>query len=215
MSLIGLLLFAGIYAAAVASPGPAILALIARVLARGRHGIGGFVAGCALGDLIWLTLAVAGLAVLAQTMQGVFLAIKYAGVAYLLYLAYKLWTAPTHTTLGDTKLGDGAPGEAPRLKADGAGAMFLAGLSLTLSNPKTMVFFLAVLPTVVDLASLTLLGFAEIALTIAILLPAIMMIYAFAFDKARSAVVSRFGMGTINKSCAVGLAGAAGLVATR
>ena len=210
MSLIGLLLFTGIYAAAVASPGPAILALIARVLARGRQGIGGFVAGCALGDLIWLTLAVAGLAVLAQTMQGVFLAIKYAGVAYLLYLAYKLWTAPTHTTLGD-----GAPGEAPRLKADGAGAMFLAGLSLTLSNPKTMVFFLAVLPTVVDLASLTLLGFAEIALTIAILLPTIMMIYALAFDKARSAVVSRFGMGTINKSCAVGLAGAAGLVATR
>ena len=204
MTWISLLLFAGIYAAAVASPGPAVLALIARVLARGRKGVIGFIAGCALGDLIWFLLAAAGLAVIAQTMQGLFTVIKYAGVAYLLFLAYKLWTAPADPQA-----------KAPKLKADGNWSMLLAGLSLTLSNPKTMVFFLAVLPTVVDLATLTAVGMAEIALVIAVLLPLVMMIYALAIERARGALLSRFGMGRINKACAVGLAGAAGLVATR
>ncbi|MBV6659042.1 MAG: LysE family translocator [Devosiaceae bacterium] len=205
MTFLALLLFAGIYAAAVASPGPAVLALIARVLSRGTKGVAGFIAGCAIGDLIWFALAVGGLAVVAQTMQGVFTAIKWAGIAYLLYLAYKLWTAPAQADA--TK--------ARSLRGETNGAMLLAGLSLTLSNPKTMVFFLAILPTVVDLPTLSLLGAFEIGAVIAVLLPAILAIYALIFDRARGAVVGRFGMSRINKACAVGLAGAAGLVATR
>jgi threonine/homoserine/homoserine lactone efflux protein len=204
MTLTALALFAGIYLAAVASPGPAVLALTARVLARGKQGIAGFIAGCAIGDLIWFTLAAAGLAVIAQTMHEVFLVIKYAGVAYLLYLAYKLWTAPADPSA-----------KAPKLTADTNASMLVAGLALTLSNPKTMVFFLAILPTVVDLATLSTLGFVEIGLVIAICLPAVMMVYALVFDRARGALLDRFGMARINKACAVGLAGAAGLVATR
>jgi threonine/homoserine/homoserine lactone efflux protein len=204
MSFTALAIFAGIYIAAVASPGPAVLALTARVLARGRQGMAGFIAGCALGDLIWFTLAAAGLAVMAQTMQGLFLAVKYAGVIYLLYLAYKLWTAPTR-----------AGTEAPRLSAKGNGAMLVAGLSLTLSNPKTMVFFLAILPTVVDLTTLSPLGYAEIGLVIAVCVPTVLAVYALVFDRARGAIVDKFGMGKINKACAIGLAGAAGLVASR
>ncbi len=204
MTLTALALFAGIYIAAVASPGPAVLALSARVLARGRQGIAGFIAGCAIGDLIWFTLAAAGLAVVAQTMHEVFLLIKYAGVAYLLYLAYRLWTAPADPNA-----------KAPKLSADTTLSMLLAGLALTLSNPKTMVFFLAILPTVVDLTMLTPLGFAEIGLVIAICLPSVMIAYALVFDRARGTLLGAFGMGRINKACALGLAGAAGLVATR
>lgn len=204
MSLTALAIFAGIYIAAVASPGPAVLALTARVLARGKQGMAGFIAGCALGDLIWLTLAAAGLAVIAQTMQGVLLVIKYAGVAYLLFLAYKLWKAPSQPSQAS-----------PKLAANGNGAMLVAGLSLTLSNPKTMVFFLAILPTLVDLSTLSPLGFVEIGLVIAICLPSILALYALVFDRARGAILGKFGMGKINKACAVGLAGAAGLVATR
>ena len=204
MTLTALALFAGIYIAAVASPGPAVLALSARVLAHGRQGIAGFIAGCAIGDLIWFTLAAAGLAVVAQTMHEVFLLIKYAGVAYLLYLAYRLWTAPADPNA-----------KAPKLSADTTLSMLLAGLALTLSNPKTMVFFLAILPTVVDLTMLTPLGFAEIGLVIAICLPSVMIAYALVFDHARGTLLGAFGMGRINKACALGLAGAAGLVATR
>lgn len=101
------------------------------------------------------------------------------------------------------------------MTADTNMSMLFAGLALTLSNPKTMVFFLAILPTVVDLATLNTLGFVEIGLVIAVCLPAVMMVYALVFDRARGALLGRFGMARINKACAVGLAGAAGLVATR
>ncbi len=47
-----------------------------------------------VGDLTWFGLVVSGLAVLAQNFYLVFTVIKYAGAAYLLFLAWKLWRAP-------------------------------------------------------------------------------------------------------------------------
>ena len=94
MDLTALIVFASALFVAAASPGPGIAAIVARVLGLGMNGAVPFTAGVALGDVVWLTVAILGLAVVAQTFQGVFLAIKYAGVAYLLYLAWKLWTAP-------------------------------------------------------------------------------------------------------------------------
>ena len=89
-----LLIFAATLFVAAASPGPGIAAIVARVLGRGLNGAVAFTAGLALGDVVWLTIAILGLAAIAHTFYGVFLAIKYAGVLYLLYLAYRLWTQP-------------------------------------------------------------------------------------------------------------------------
>ena len=47
-----------------------------------------------MGDVVWLTVAVTGLAALANTFDGVFTVVKYAGAAYLLFIAWKLWNAP-------------------------------------------------------------------------------------------------------------------------
>ena len=63
MSAYGLLIFALVYALAVATPGPGIAAVIARGLGRGTHGAPAFIAGFLVGDLIWFTLAALGLAV--------------------------------------------------------------------------------------------------------------------------------------------------------
>ena len=48
-----------------------------------------------LGEALWLTLAVYGLAALAQALHGAFLVVKYLGAAYLLYLAWRMWSAPS------------------------------------------------------------------------------------------------------------------------
>src|SRR5687768_4051502 len=93
MSLQGMGLFCLIYALAVASPGPGIAAVLARVLSRGTQGIAAFIAGFVVGDLIWFALAATGMAALAQSAHTIFLVVKYAGAAYLLYLGYRLWTA--------------------------------------------------------------------------------------------------------------------------
>src|SRR3569833_2105008 len=94
MSLYGLSIFAFVYMLAVASPGPGVAAIVARVLGRGTRGAPAFIAGFLIGDLIWFTLAATGLAMLAQAAYTVFVVVKFAGAAYLLYLAYRLWTAP-------------------------------------------------------------------------------------------------------------------------
>lgn len=93
MDLASLLVFTGALFVAAASPGPGIAAIVARVLGGGMNGAVAFTAGVALGDVVWLTVAVLGLAVVAQTFQGVFLVIKYAGAAYLLYLAWRILRA--------------------------------------------------------------------------------------------------------------------------
>ena len=153
MDLTSLIVFAGALFVAAASPGPGIAAIVARVLGRGMNGAVAFTAGVALGDVVWLTFAVLGLAVVAQTFQGVFLVIKYAGAAYLLYLAWKLWTAPVEARDVAADTSDVKPVR-----------LFLAGLAVTLGNPKVMVFYLALLPNIIDLQAVTLLGWLELSL---------------------------------------------------
>ena len=104
------------------------------------------------GDVVWLTFAIVGLAALAQAFHGVFLVIKYAGAAYLLYIAYKLWTAP------GGRAGRGGGRARPSTRPSSSSA----GWPLTIGNPKVMVFYLALLPTILDLTRITLLGFAEL-----------------------------------------------------
>jgi len=94
MTLTALATFTLAFGLACASPGPTIAALVARVLGRGTSGIAAFCVGLVIGDLTWLVVASLGLAVLAEQAQPVFAAIRYAGAAYLLWLAWTLWRAP-------------------------------------------------------------------------------------------------------------------------
>jgi threonine/homoserine/homoserine lactone efflux protein len=200
----GLLVFCLAYGMAVASPGPGIAALVARVLARGLRGTPAFIAGFVAGDLVWLTIAATGLAVMAQTFALLFTIVKYAGVAYLLYLAWKLWTAPA--AAGEVVVAS---------RSERPLRLFLAGLSLTLGNPKVIIFFLALLPTVVDLTSLDAVGFAEIAAVMAVLLTTILAGYALMAAYARRLFTSPRAVRIVNRGTGVVMAGAAATIAAR
>ena len=115
-------------------------AAVAWALARGADGSAGFV----LGDLIWFAAAASGLALLAETFAALFTAVRYAGAACLPFMAWKLWTAPAVPEA-----------EAPPARPEKGWRLFLAGLAITLGNPKAIVFFLALLPMVLDLGALT------------------------------------------------------------
>ena len=203
MDLAGLLVFAGVYFLAVASPGPAVAALAARSLSGGFRRSLPFAAGIVFGDLIWFSCTALGLAVLMQGFHGLFVAIKYAGCAYLLYLAWKLWTAPAE-----------ALREAPQAKGEGT-RLFLGGVALTMGNPKVMVFFLSILPLVVDLDAMTPLLFVEIAVLITAIIGATMLAYAFMADRARRLVASPRAMRRINRLTGGVMAGAAAAIAAR
>ena len=204
MSLYGLAVFMLVYALAVASPGPGVAAVIARALGRGLGGAPAFIAGFLVGDLVWFGLAAAGLAVLAHTAHTVFLAIRYLGAAYLLFLAWRLWTAPARALEGSQTLRRERPLQ-----------LFLGSLALALGNPKTMVFFLAVLPTVVELNRLGVGGFLAIALVIACVLPAVLGVYTVFAARARSRLSRPGTVRWVQRGTGAVMAGAAIAVATR
>lgn len=204
MTLAGLLVFAAAYALAVASPGPGIAAVVGQVLGRGIRTAPALVAGILVGDLIWFTCAALGLAALAQTYAGVFFAIKWLGVAYLLFLAWKMWTSPVGALQAKTDRKDISHGQ-----------LFISGLSLTLGNPKAIAFFMALLPAIVDLAQLTVAGFAEVAVLIAIILPSVLLGYALFAHAARGVFRSPLALKALNRVSGTAIAGAAAVIAVR
>jgi threonine/homoserine/homoserine lactone efflux protein len=205
MTWYGLSVFALAYVLAVATPGPGVAAVIARSLGHGLHGAPAFIAGFLVGDLIWFTFAATGLAMLAQSAYTVFLVVKYAGVAYLLYLAYRLWTAPAKPI-------EASSGE---IRQERSVRLFLGSLALTMGNPKTMIFFLAVLPTVVELKSLSVGGFFEIVLVILMALPIVLGTYAYGASRARRLFSRPETVRWVQRGTGVAMASAAVAVATR
>jgi threonine/homoserine/homoserine lactone efflux protein len=204
MDIAGLLVFGSALFIAAASPGPGIAAIVARVLGRGPRGAVAFSAGVAIGDVVWLTFAVVGLAALAQAFHGVFLAIKYAGAAYLLYLAYRIWTAPAAIRPAELE----ERGEHPA-------KLFLAGLAVTMGNPKVMVFYLALLPTLVDLARITVLGYAELVAVTLGVLATVFAGYILLASRARRLITSPRAVRILNRVTGTVMAGAAAAIASR
>jgi threonine/homoserine/homoserine lactone efflux protein len=198
------LLFAGVYFAAVATPGPGIAALLARVMGHGLRGVGPIIAGYVVGDLVWLTIAATGLAVIAHEFATLFVALKFAGAAYLLYLAWGLATS---------RAGAGAAA-APAGVATG-GRAFLGALSLTLGNPKVIVFFLSIMPLAVDLNSLSILSFVEMALVCITVISTSLFAYALAANRARGWVRSDRAMRLVRRAMGGVMAGVAVAIVAR
>src|ERR1700709_930083 len=146
-----LLAFPIAYIVAVLVPGPGVAAIVARALGGGFSSAVPMILGILVGDLIYLAFALFGLAAIATYFGAVFVLVRWASALYLLFIAWQFWTAKP----GAEQLG-------PR-RRDHWARTFVSGFALTLGNPKTIVFYLALLPTVVPLdRPITGLGFAEL-----------------------------------------------------
>jgi len=193
-----ILIYCGIYAIAIAVPGPGIVAIVARALREGMAATVPAVAGNTLGDLILMSLSVFGLAFIAHALGGLFLIVKWAGALYLVYLGYRYWTAPV--------LEAGA-GPAPNRG-------FVSQLALTLGNPKAIVMFVALLPTVVDLNHLNLIGYGELCACTLVLIPGIEFTYAALAAQARVFLSGAVARRRMNKTAGAIMIGAGiGIVA--
>ncbi|MGD1876405.1 MAG: LysE family translocator [Kiloniellaceae bacterium] len=203
MDIASLLIFAGALFVAAGSPGPSIAALVARVVAGGWRGVLPFIAAMWIGEAIWLSLAVWGLAAIAESLHLLFTVIKYLGAAYLVYLAWRMWTAPVDA--GATALP----------KARSAGRLFAAGMAVTLGNPKIMVFYLALLPAIIDLKAMTVPGWLELIATMVAVLATIDCAWAGLAVQARRLLRSPRALRAANRTSAGIMAGAAAAIATR
>ena len=152
------LAFLGVSALVIVSPGQDTALTIRNSLLGGRRG-GVFTAGgVAAGQAVWALAASAGLAALIVASEPVFLALKLAGAAYLVFLGGQaLWAAAR----GHVTAAAEGPRVAPRLA-------FRQGVVSNLGNPKMAVFFTSLLPQFgsASFASLLALGLVFATMTL-------------------------------------------------
>ncbi len=203
MDLTSIILFTTVLAVTAGSPGPSIAALVARVLSRGPKSVLPFLAAMWIGEGLWLTAAILGLSYIAQTFATVFLILKWAGVAYLLYLAWRMWHAPTD------------PQDAAIPHSGGGWQLFGAGCAVTLGNPKIMAFYIALLPTLIDISAVTLSGWAELIAVMLVVLIAVDLAWVCAASAARRLLKSPDAIRIANRISASTMGGAALGIATR
>src|SRR5690242_16457565 len=204
MDLITLLAFTIAYVVAVLVPGPGVAAIVARALGGGFSSAVPMIIGILVGDLIYLIFALFGLAAIATYFGPIFIVVRWAGALYLLYIAWQFWMAKP----GAEQLG-------PRA-GESWGRTFASGFALTMGNPKTIVFYLALLPTVVPLdRPITAVGAAELTVIIVVVLLAIGALYAALAAWARTLFTSPTSIRWLNRVAGMIMAAAAIYVIAR
>lgn len=153
-------------------PSVSVLAVSARAAAFGfSHGL--FTAlGIVAGDIIFILVAVYGLAFVAEAMGDQFKLIKYLGGAYLIWLGISLWRADAKMRKSDD------------LRQSSWRASFLAGFLITLGDQKAILFYLGFFPAFIDLTRMTPIDTLLIILIATVGVGGAKLVYAWLADRA-------------------------------
>jgi threonine/homoserine/homoserine lactone efflux protein len=187
------------------TPGPNMLHVMTRSVAFGARRSVAAMAGCLTALVLVLAASAAGVSALLAAWPRVFDALRYAGVAYLIFLGIKAWR------------GAGSPIEVGASWGEGvlpatlsAQRLFRGGFVIAASNPKLLLFAAAFLPQFVDRSSPQAPQFAILVATFAVVESFWYAVYAAggrtlaryltrpalrrAFDRATGAIFVGFGL---------------------
>jgi len=190
-----LLAFAAISLGMVLTPGPNMVYLISRSICQGRAAGLISLSGVALGFVFYMLCAAFGITAIVMAVPYAYDALRIAGAAYLLYLA---WQA--------VKPGGRSPFELRELPKDSPRRLFAMGFMTNLLNPKIAVMYLSLLPQFISaghgsvLSQSLLLGFTQIVISVsvnAIIAFAAGSIALFLAQRPSWVVVQRWLMGTV------------------
>ncbi|MFI8851883.1 LysE family translocator [Streptomyces sp. NPDC053499] len=134
------LAFAAMSFLLIVVPGPSVLFVVGRALAHGRRAALTTVVGNTLGAYVLVVAVALGVGTLVERSVLLFTVLKLAGAAYLVHLGIKAWRQRR-------SLQDAFEGQAT---AHGGLRTLWEGFAVGVANPKTIVFFAAVLPQFVD-----------------------------------------------------------------
>lgn len=139
----------------VITPGPGTLAVFAKSMSQGFMPAFYLSLGMVLGDLMYLSVVLFSLDLFAEVITPLMDYVRILGGLYLVYLGYGAWNAHK------VKLSSKA-----RHKSNAK--EFLTGLLISLTNPKVMIFYIAILPAFIDLSQVSLLYALEILATVGV-----------------------------------------------
>jgi len=123
----------------VVIPGPNIIMTVNFALRAGRCTGWGTVTGTALGALLAMSATLMGAGAILATSVTLFSILKIAGAAYLIWMAYRLWTAPVDEVE-----------EAGPIVSKSLRSIFVQSFLVSALNPKGPVFYMAFVPQFVD-----------------------------------------------------------------
>ena len=188
----------------VLTPGPNMVYLVSRSVSQGPRAGLVSLAGVATGFLAYLLCAALGITALLMTVPYAYDALRAAGAAYLLWLA---WQA--------LRPGARSPLQVRALPVDGPRQLFLMGLLTNLLNPKIAVLYLSLLPQFIDpargpvLGQSLALGGVQIAVSMMVNAAIVLgagRVAAFLAGRPSWARLQRWLMGTVLAALAVRMA---------
>lgn len=187
MSLITLIAFSGAMLVLAITPGPGVFSVVATGLSAGfKHAVT-LSMGIVMGDIIFLLFAIYGLSSIAEHLHWLFMIIKYGGAVYLIYLGLSLWRSkPEIINIEDS--------HSPSYPSS-----LLTGLLITLGNPKVIVFYIAFLPTFVNLKTLQGYDVALLATAVASILGSVLVCYGYLSAKANLLFQNKLSRKLLNR----------------
>lgn len=184
-------------------PGPAVFAIIARSFSSGVLQGSYMTMGMVLGDYIFIILALFGLSAIAEFMGTTFFIIKYISAVYLIWLGYKLLRFKADSI--DIKSS----------KNSSLMSNFLAGLLITLGNPKAILFYIGFFPAFIDITEVTLSDTGLIMLVATFAFGSVNFAYSFLAAKARNTFKSPKASNAINKTAGTIMVATGSLIAIK
>ncbi|MGF1569178.1 MAG: LysE family translocator [Nodosilinea sp.] len=187
-----------------AVPGPGVFACVARAIASGFQSTLYIIGGILLGNVVFLMIAILGLVAAANALGSFFIAVKYLGALYLIWLGLKLWRTDVAADQVDFSRSQSSPCSS-----------FLAGLAVPFSNSAVIVFYVSLLPTFIDL---TRLNWADSLIAIGVISLALFLVltlYSYSAARAGRFVRGPRARKRLNRSAGTLMVGAGVYVALR
>jgi threonine/homoserine/homoserine lactone efflux protein len=203
MTFSSLITFAAAFFVLAASPGAGLATILSRTLGSGMACGFAVTTGLIIGDFLFLGVAMVGMSAIASALGPLFQVLKYAGAAYLIWLGIQaLWAAAQPITV--------APADAPSLRRGVA-----SGLLVTLGNPKPILFYGALVPTLLDVSAIGAREFLTLGAIISVISYVVYGAYMMMIERARRLLLSTRAVKTMNVAVGSMFIGSGVLVATR
>lgn len=184
-------------------PGPTMILVVSESIRHGKKSVIPLVSGVLMGDFVAMSLSLLGLGAILATSASLFLALKWIGVCYLIYLGIKTWR------------------QAPNLFSDtqkninhSKKKMFGSAFLVTALNPKDIIFFVAFLPQFVNPSSSIMPQLLILMATFLLIDMLNIILYTVFARKARSKISSEKAQKRLNKIGGSALIGAGVITAT-
>lgn len=185
-------------------PGPTVILVVGQAIVNGRRAVLPLASGVVAGDFVAMSLSLIGLGAVMAASANLFGALKWFGVAYLIYLGIKSWKADPVGIADKPQL------TAPRSLRD----LFKSSFLVTALNPKDIVFFVAFLPQFVDSALPGGPQFAILIITFLVIVSITITSFAFSAGAVRNRVKSYGAQKRLNRLGGGALIGAGAFAAT-